>query len=252
MTHLIKASGRTEAWQRGVEYLLDNNQDINLILDIANPLEETHVGAQIQDRIEAHYQAKGRPTINSVAELIFPFGEWNANGIKGVSKNYPKAMARFREDNPVPWGTYAERLVTVHGPDGKPMKDDDGKPFNPLANTIRKMKRANNGGQATRAAYEISINRPWRDDNVLRGIPCLSHLSFKLIEGNVHLTALYRNHDYTYKVPGNLLGLARLQYAVAQEVKAGIGALVVHSTQAYFEGSKTLMRNLVRPPEVPA
>ncbi len=61
------------------------------------------------------------------------------------------------------------------------------------------------------------------------------HLSFKLIDGAVHLTALYRLHDYRYKVPGNLLGLARLQAFVAAEAGAKIGSLCVHSTLAYVE-----------------
>jgi hypothetical protein len=70
------------------------------------------------------------------------------------------------------------------------------------------------------------------------GGPCLSHLSFKYSAGAVHLTALYRSHEYRYKTLGNLLGLARLQGCVAQEVGAAIGTLVVHSTYAWLAPSK--------------
>ena len=73
------------------------------------------------------------------------------------------------------------------------------------------------------------------DDGARRmGGPCLSHLSFKLLDGAVHLTAFYRSHDYRYKVPGNLLGLARLQDCVAREVGGSAGSLVVHSSYAYL------------------
>ena len=61
----------------------------------------------------------------------------------------------------------------------------------------------------------------------------------------MYLIALYRSHDYSYKVPGNLLGLARLQGCVAQEVGRDIGSLTVHSSYAYLNGSKVAMRTLL-------
>ena len=63
--------------------------------------------------------------------------------------------------------------------------------------------------------------------------------------GAVHLTALYRSHDYGYKVPGNLLGLARLQSCVASETGQHIGGLVVHSSYALLSGSRTGLRTLL-------
>ncbi len=78
------------------------------------------------------------------------------------------------------------------------------------------------------------------------GGPCLSHLSFKLFQDAVHLTALYRSHDYRYKAPGNLLGLARLQGCIAHEVDRSIGNLTVHSSYAYLDGSKGAMRSLLK------
>jgi hypothetical protein len=67
------------------------------------------------------------------------------------------------------------------------------------------------------------------------------------MDGHVFLTALYRSHDYRYKVPGNLLGLARLQAFVAREVDAKIGSLVVHSTLAFLDpgGGKGSLRKLL-------
>jgi hypothetical protein len=86
--------------------------------------------------------------------------------------------------------------------------------------------------------YDLPLYNTVDDQRRRRGGPCLSHLSFKLFEGDVHLTAFYRSHDYRYKVPGNLLGLARLQACVATEVGAEIGSLVVHSTYAYLDTRK--------------
>ena len=99
--------------------------------------------------------------------------------------------------------------------------------------------------------YDMPLHSPADDGARRMGGPCLSHLSFKLFDGAVHLTAFYRtafyrSHDYRYKVPGNLLGLARLQDCVAHEVGGRTGSLVVHSSYAYLNGSKARMRMLLR------
>jgi hypothetical protein len=119
---------------------------------------------------------------------------------------------------------------------------ETGDVFNPLQNTIKKLDRANGpDGHSYKACYEINLHGVSSDialyDGVsdrrqTRGLPCLSHLSFKLFDDTVHLTALYRSHDYRFKVPGNLLGLARLQDGVAREIDADLGQLVVHSSKA--------------------
>ena len=98
----------------------------------------------------------------------------------------------------------------------------------------------------TEGEYDLPLYNTTQDGARRMGGPCLSHLSFKLFEGAVHLTALYRSHDYRYKVPGNLLGLARLQACVAREVGPEIGCMVVHSSYAYLRGPKPRMRTLLR------
>ena len=92
----------------------------------------------------------------------------------------------------------------------------------------------------------MPLYSPAQDETRRMGGPCLSHLSFKLFQEAVHLTALYRSHDYSYKAPGNLLGLARLQACVAHEVDRSIGSLTIHSSYAYLKGSKGAMRSLLK------
>lgn len=70
------------------------------------------------------------------------------------------------------------------------------------------------------------------------GGQCLSFLSFKLLPGSprtLTLTAIYRNHYYTEKLLGNLIGLGRLMEFVAAETKTKVGHLVVHSTHAQID-----------------
>jgi hypothetical protein len=93
--------------------------------------------------------------------------------------------------------------------------------------------------------YDLPLYNTVDDEGRRRGGPCLSHLSFKLFSGRVHLTAIYRSHDYRYKVLGNLLGLARLQACVSDQVGLPMGSLVVHSTYGFVEKSKTPLRQLI-------
>ena len=87
------------------------------------------------------------------------------------------------------------------------------------------------------------------------GGPCLSHLSFKTFQGAVHLTAVYRSHDYAFKVPGNLLGLSRLLSCVARETGQDVGSMVIHSTYAFWgagqvQALRSLLRDLGAPVDV--
>jgi thymidylate synthase len=82
---------------------------------------------------------------------------------------------------------------------------------------------------------EIPVFDQAKDGMMRMNLPCLSHLSFKLYHGQVHLTALYRSHDYRFKAFGNLLGLSRLQSCVANEVDAEAGTLVIHSSRAFIQ-----------------
>jgi hypothetical protein len=99
-----------------------------------------------------------------------------------------------------------------------------------------------------RAVYEVSLvenedlltdiplYRADTDSRRIRGGPCLSHLSFKLMpEGKVMLTAIYRSHYYIQRALGNLLGLAQLLTFVATEVGVDVGSLVCHSTYAVID-----------------
>jgi thymidylate synthase len=127
--------------------------------------------------------------------------------------------------------------------------------FNPLEQLVEKIRRLRN---LNRSAYEINfvdddleeiLEIPiysTKDDYKLHiPQPCLSHLTFKLYEGeSLRLTVLYRSHFYVTKALGNLLGLAQLQSFVAAETGLEVGPLVCHSTHARIDTGKgvTLQR----------
>ena len=117
----------------------------------------------------------------------------------------------------------------------------------PLEQLIVKMKRQRETSRM-RSAYEMSlvakddlllelpIYRAETDARRIRGGPCLSHLSFKLLPDNtVVLTAIYRSHYYVERALGNLFGLAQLLAFVASEVGVRSGHLICHSTYAALD-----------------
>ena len=242
MAKLFEADTRLDAWMQAVDYLLECSPAINLVLAIESP---TSGGSN--PAIDKFLKAQDEFPMYTVAETIFPGFEYCKRGLPGVLDFYPdKVYPAIKKHPSISWGTYAYRLVR--------RRDARGKHINPLQQMIEKMKSEITKSGPKRSCYEIGVAEgeydlplysPAEDRKRRMGGPCLSHLSFKLFSGAIHLTALYRSHDYSYKVPGNLLGLARLQDCVARETGQGVGSLVVHSSYAFLGSSRSGIRTLL-------
>ena len=245
MAMLIEADTLLDAWMKAADHLLDSGAMLNLILEIESP--RFGGGNAAIDTIDTFLTHEDQLPTHTVAETIFPGAEYRRRGLRGVFDFYPEKIYPAIKKHPsIRWGTYALRLVR--------RRTANGKHINPLQQLIEKMSSEATKPGPKRSCYElgiaegeydVSLYGPASDGTRRMGGPCLSHLSFKLFQNEVHLTALYRSHDYRYKVPGNLLGLARLQACVAREVGRDAGSLTVHSSYAYLNGSKTEMRELL-------
>ena len=242
MVKLIEVDTRLDAWMTAADYLLKRNPVLNLILAIGSP---TTGGSN--PTIDKFLTGEGQSPMHTVAETIFPGCEYHRRGLRGVFDFYPETVYPAIKKHPqIRWGTYAYRLVR--------RRVAGGKDINPLKQMIDKMQSEIATPGPKKSCYELGVAvgeydlplySPAGDGTRRMGGPCLSHLSFKLFEDAVHLTAFYRSHDYRHKVPGNLLGLARLQCCVAREIGRDIGSLTVHSSYAYLGGSKTKMKTLL-------
>ena len=247
MTVLFSAPTRLQAWLEATQYLLQSDRKLNVILDISSPASDGPYARYAKDRLNQFYASEGEAPLHSIAETIFPAWQYQRRGLRGVYETYPAEYQLVKGGDKRGWGTYAIRLVR--------RKVGADIFVNPLDIMIKKMRdevQPGPGGTKTAcyeigladAEYELPLYQTIDDQGRRLGLPCLSHLSFKLYDGSVHLTAIYRSHDYRYKVPGNLLGLARLQAAVSKEVGVSIGSLVVHSTYAWIgrgTGKESLM-----------
>ena len=243
MAKLIEADTRLDAWMQAAAYLLEYGPMLNLTLAIESPTTGSSNHA-----IDKFLADENQFPMHTVAEWIFPGVEYRRRGLRGVLDFYPeKVYPAIKKHPSIRWGTYAYRLVR--------RRIANDKHINPLQQMIEKMQSEITKSGPKRSCYELGVaegeydmplHSPADDGARRMGGPCLSHLSFKLFDGAVHLTAFYRSHDYRYKVPGNLLGLARLQDCVAHEVDRRTGSLVVHSSYAYLNESKARMRTLLR------
>ena len=234
MTKVFEAETRLLAWLDATEHLIQVGSDLNLILSIASTASDGPAAKHAMTLMDGFLGSEKALPLHTVAELVFPGWEYRRRGLRGVYETYAdQEYPVLKKGRPQRWGTYAHRMLR--------RRTASGKIVNPLCTLIEKMQSESKKKQGGpyRSCYELGIAEgeyylplynTVDDQRIRRGGPCLSHLSFKLYEGSVHLTGVYRSHDYRHKVPGNLLGLARLQACVAQEVGATIGTLVVHST----------------------
>jgi len=235
MGKLITADNCSLGWVSAVEHLLSSKDDcFNLIIEIEKPMMEDFKIRQLLDKF---IESSKRIPIDEVANTIFPVSLYSqALGRRLLYENYETAWSSIKLFPQNRWGTYFYRMIHW---------EEDGTVLNQLENTIGKLKKTLSG-KKYRSFYEVSIYRPKRDGHIPRGSPCLSHLSFKLENDKLHLTAVYRNHYYIQRAYGNLVGLGHLMEFIAKESGISVGRLTCISTHAELDGPKQVMTELVR------
>lgn len=237
LIHPIEAATPTQTWLEAATYLAQQKDRMlfNLILGVHEPASLTAQDFHVHDVVNDFLEAHDKQPLVTTAGTIFPGGLYLQGGAKAVYSEFPTLYKKFK----VGWGTYAGRMLspTIASHDGV---------CSPLEVIIEKLKAQSAHGHM-RAAYEmklfdhtesgdLSTYEPTTDCNLTIGQPCLTHLSFKLLQdGSVSLTALYRTHFYVEKTLGNLLGLGQLLSFVAEEAGLTIGPLVCHSTMAQLD-----------------
>jgi hypothetical protein len=227
---------RAEAWLTAAEEMQKTHARLyNVVLEVEKPGLVTPVSREIESEVDAFLRKHGAQPTHTVAETIFPAVEYRQGGINAVY-DYPKTVYPFiKSENR--WGTYALRLTE--------RKCSDGSKVFPLELAITKLKKQLATKSPKRAAYELDLGlEPLelklydteKDNANQRGGQCLSHISLKLgPDRELYMTAIYRYQYYLQKAPGNLLGLARLQAAIAREAEVEVGPLVCHATMAILE-----------------
>lgn len=243
---LIRGRNLSDAWLRAMFHLREvGGTATNFCVAFSDYSEEQPIREALDDFIAAH-RAEGRTKgemypVSTVANTIFPVAlyRWGSPGAESRQRLYElhtremRVQRRMRvKDN------YFNRLVSW--PSSK-------EPLNQLEALVRKLTSEVKAKSPKSSRYEVGIEHPEFDvvtsggdvrvqspehDKRLMGFPCLSHLSFTLVGGELHLTAVYRNQHFIGRAYGNYIGLARLVKFAADESGCTPGEILCVATHA--------------------
>lgn len=213
----------------------------NVIIGVENPVINSTLKNPIVAKLNEFLGKEGK-SVECIANTIFPKTLYQIHGApKFIDIFHDRLLPKIRKGER--WsGYYFDRMTRV--------PTQDGKTINQLWDNI--IGRISSDKNKSLNKFELSLFDPERDvDLSPYGGQCLSFLSFKLQPGTprtLMLTAFYRNHYYTEKLLGNLIGLGRLMEFVAAETKTKVGPLVIHSTHAEvdtFQGTRKSVNQLL-------
>lgn len=243
---LIRGRNLSDAWLRAIDHLRKvGGTATNFCVAFSDYSEERSTRKVLDDFI-ADYRAEGQTKgemypVSTVASTIFPtaFYRWGSPGAESRRRLYDlhertmRVERRMRvKDN------YFNRLVSWPSSDG---------PLNQLEALVLKLTSQVKARSPKSSWYEVGVEHPEFDvplpggdvrvqspehDKSLMGFPCLSHLSFTLVGGELHLTAVYRNQHFIARAYGNYVGLARLVKFVADESGCTPGEILCVATHA--------------------
>ena len=97
-----------------------------------------------------------------------------------------------------------------------------------IAEAIRRLKNCNE----SRRAISVTWDPP--TDTKQEEVPCMILVDFKIRDGKLHTTGLWRSQDIYGAWFPNAVGLTRLSQYVAQEVGVEVGTLTIHSISAHI------------------
>lgn len=164
---------------------------------------------------------KLKEILNLVLEIKNPV-ERNEN----VEKLIPKESIQeimdltFKKERNPRWGySYGERLFDFKG-------------VNQVQWAIDRLNENPNSKSTT-----IGILMP-EIDTKAEHIPCMNLLDFKKRDRRLHLTVLFRSHDYGRKALPNFIVLGKLLKQVSEATNSEIGKIVCHSISAHIYGSE--------------
>ncbi|WP_296276987.1 hypothetical protein [Pseudomonas sp. UBA7530] len=247
MAKIVPSEGVGRAWLAAARHLdtQRGRKDRNLVLEISKPQalsgEDLTIIRAVDAKLREHHDDL---SIETVSGTIFPNSLYRREGRPQFYKSFVEVMAVGKKPNS--WGTYALRMINRVDRKGKGT-------YNPLDSIVERLLKTHTG-KTYQAAYELGVVDIHDDfDTNLNGygfelplfdpsrdakptnVPCLSHLSFKLTDGKLDLTAIYRSHWYCMRALGNLVGLSQLQSFVGKESKYECGTLTCIATHAYLD-----------------
>jgi hypothetical protein len=232
MSMMIAQNNLSFAWLKSLNYLIEQGgRAVNLATVIKQPAEEDENIRRVVDRFIADQRQRAVKfaDIDTVADLIFPASYYHPKlGNDARTHLYKMEEIAFRKIRQQPSyrsGTYFHRLVAW--PTGE-------QPLNQIERVIRRIESETARDNPKSSIYELAIYHPELDRTIM-GFPCLSYMSLTLLDGRLHMTALYRNQHFIRKAYGNYVGLARLLQFICDESKCQVEEIMYVATHADAE-----------------
>jgi hypothetical protein len=257
VAHLIRGDTIPHAWLSALEHLIGRGgKDVNLAVAIASPIEEPPIRKVLDSFLLERRRRNPRRgevfSVNTVANTLFPealyrpeLGPGARERLFALHEEATTVHKRLRQPK-----TYFDRLVAWPSPRGS---------INQLERTVGRLQQQLGLRGPLGSVYELAVATP-NDarrapaesteqaagaddlrvytpglDNGLRGFPCLSHISLTLVQGRLHMTAIYRNQHFIRRAYGNYVGLARLMRFFTQEAECEPGEILCVASHADAE-----------------
>lgn len=191
----IRASSISDAWSRGVNLIWSS-------------------GKQIVDERGSHI----KELMNLEIVIETPF-------VDMIPEDTSWNLERLEE--------YATQLISGENPQGfeytygQRLRDYNGE-VDQIQYAIEKLK----ANPSSRRAIAIT----WMPmvDTKVDEVPCMMLTDFKIRDGRVHLTTLFRSHDFAGAYPANLYGLSKLLEYVAKGIGCEPGVITTISISAHI------------------
>lgn len=211
MAFLINVEEIAEGWEKIVTKIMREGKEIrdergsltkellNILVNINNPL-----GSQLS---EDYYLNK----IAKVHKIRIPEGYfWSGEKLEKYSEQF------LRKDRQGFVYTYGNRLR---------------KHFHDIDQIEEAINRLKNCEESRRA---ISITWDPALDTINEEVPCMILVDFKIREGKLFTTGLWRSHDIYGAWFPNAVGLAHLANYAANKLGVEVGSLTIHSISAHI------------------
>jgi thymidylate synthase len=218
------------AWVAAATAISGQVEAYNVLIDVDDPTKFDDRDNAVITLVDTFLRDRDLNPISTITNTIFPDSLYRKYGSPKFYGEY-HTQVYDKLTTSKQWGRYFERL-TRH-------QDGEGGTYNPLQETIDKLKTVKESDHQYKSVYELAVYDPLQDRRYLRGGQCLSFLSLKVhAERGLTMTAMYRNQTYVTRCLGNLVGLGMLQAFIAKEAGLGVGPLTCISTHAELDVGK--------------
>lgn len=192
---LLRAKHISDAWYRGLNVIWNHGQ---IITD--------ERGSQIREFMDLMVVIEDPYTARIPEDTA-----WNEERLEEYAKQLISGENALDFEY-----TYGERLRNWKGE------------VDQIEYVIEKLKKNKTSRRATAVTWIPGV------DTKADEVPCMILDDFKLREDQVHLTALFRSHDFGGAYPANLYGLSKLLEYVAERLGVKPGKITTVSISAHI------------------